>query len=90
MARGRVRRAIRPTGGETTAAATAGLDKIQHVVVLMMENHFYDGHLGMLQGRRDGFTLGPYEQPVVPHGNRNRQDSWYRCNARHRLASSRG
>lgn len=72
LARGRVRRAIRPTGLETTAAAAAGIDKIQHIVVLMMENHSYDGHLGMLQGRGDGFTLGPDGQPVDPHGNHNR------------------
>ena len=42
---------------------TDTLPEIDHVVVLMMENHSFDDHLGML-GRGDGLTLGPDGQPV--------------------------
>jgi phospholipase C len=45
-------------------AGTDGLPQIQHIVVLMMENHSYDNYLGMLQGRGDGFTLGPDGKPI--------------------------
>jgi phospholipase C len=46
---------------------TDTLPQVDHVLVLMMENHSYDNYLGMLgRGRRqqprgDGFTLGPDE-----------------------------
>jgi phospholipase C len=46
------------------ASATDTMPQIEHVVVLMMENHSYDNFLGMLgrgpgrQPRGDGFTLG--------------------------------
>ena len=42
------------------------IPQIQHIVVLMMENHSYDNHLGML-GRpgADGFTLGPDGKPTA-------------------------
>src|SRR4051794_17873419 len=33
------------------------LPQIEHIVVVMMENHSFDNYLGML-GRGDGFTLG--------------------------------
>jgi phospholipase C len=40
-------------------------------VVLMMENHSYDNYLGMLQGRGEGFPLGPGGKPAVSnHGER--------------------
>jgi phospholipase C len=39
------------------------LPKIEHVVVLMMENHSFDDHFGML-GRGDGLTLSRDGQPV--------------------------
>jgi phospholipase C len=39
------------------------IPEIEHVVVLMMENHSFDNYFGML-GRGDGFTLGPDGQPV--------------------------
>jgi phospholipase C len=45
-------------------AGTDTIPQIEHVVVLMLENHSYDNILGMLgrgpgqQGRGDGFTLG--------------------------------
>ena len=44
-------------------AGTDTLPEIDHVVVLMMENHSYDNYLGML-GRGDGFTLGGDGKPT--------------------------
>jgi phospholipase C len=44
------------------AAGTDTLPEIEHVVVVMMENHSYDNYLGLL-GRGDGFTLGPDGEP---------------------------
>ncbi|MGE5291921.1 MAG: alkaline phosphatase family protein [Micromonosporaceae bacterium] len=41
------------------------LPQIQHIVVLMMENHSYDNYFGMLQGRGEGFPLGPDGEPEV-------------------------
>jgi phospholipase C len=34
---------------------TDSLPQIEHIVILMMENHSYDNYLGMLGGRGDGF-----------------------------------
>jgi phospholipase C len=47
-------------------AGTDTIKKIEHIVVLMMENHSYDNKLGML-GRpgADGFTLGPNGKPTA-------------------------
>jgi phospholipase C len=42
---------------------TDTLPHIEHIVVLMMENHSFDDHLGTL-GRGDGLTLGPNGKPV--------------------------
>jgi phospholipase C len=39
------------------------LPQIEHIVVLMMENHSFDNYFGML-GRGDGFTLGPDGKPT--------------------------
>ena len=44
-------------------AGTDTLPQIEHIVVLMMENHSFDDHLGSL-GRGDGLTLGPDRRPV--------------------------
>jgi len=44
-------------------AGTDTLPQIENIVVLMMENHSFDDHLGML-GRGDGFTLGSDGQPI--------------------------
>ena len=44
-------------------AGTDTLPQIEHIVVLMMENHSFDDHLGTL-GRGDGLTLGPDGKPV--------------------------
>lgn len=38
------------------------LPAIEHIVVLMMENHSFDAYFGTL-GRGDGFTLGPDGKP---------------------------
>ncbi len=42
---------------------TDGLPQIEHIVVLMMENHSYDNYLGMLAGRGDGLPLDEYGLP---------------------------
>lgn len=39
------------------------LPQIEHVIVLLMENHSYDSYFGTL-GRGDGFTLGPDGKPT--------------------------
>ncbi len=44
-------------------AGTDSLPGIDHIVVLMKENHSYDNYFGML-GRGDGFTVGPDGLPV--------------------------
>jgi phospholipase C len=50
---------------------TDTLPQIDHILVLMMENHTYDNWLGMLgrgpgqQPRGDGFTIGPDGQPTA-------------------------
>ena len=54
------------------APGTQTLPGIDHIVVLMMENHTYDNLLGML-GKGDGLTLGADGQPTAtnpyPAGN---------------------
>src|SRR5215470_15887669 len=62
----------RPEGSDS-------LPQIDHILVLMMENHTYDNYLGMLgrgpgeQPRGDGFTIGPDGHPTAanpaPGGN---------------------
>src|SRR6266496_3708519 len=41
------------------------LPQIEHIVVLMMENHSYDNYFGMLRGRGEGFPLGADGEPEV-------------------------
>jgi phospholipase C len=49
----------RPVGTDT-------IPQIDHIVVVMMENHSYDNHLGMLHRRdADGFRLGRDGQPLA-------------------------
>ena len=54
----------RPPGTDT-------LPQIDHILVVMMENHSYDNWLGMLgrgpgqQPRGDGFTIGPDGRPTA-------------------------
>jgi len=47
----------------TQPAGTDLLPQIEHIVVLMKENHTFDNYFGML-GRGDGFTLDVRGQPV--------------------------
>src|SRR5580700_2678307 len=72
--RAELKRSGRPGEGDQAAGAlprpslAAGIDllpQIKHIVVLMMENHSYDNYLGMLQGRGEGFPLGPDHEPEV-------------------------
>jgi phospholipase C len=46
---------------------TPELANIDHIIVVMMENHSYDNYLGMLPGSRglDGFTLGADGRPTA-------------------------
>ena len=47
------------------ATGTDTIPQIKHIVVLMMENHSYDNHLGMLdRAGADGFKLGANGKPV--------------------------
>jgi len=39
------------------------LPQIEHIVILMMENHSYDNYLGMLAGRGDGLPLDDRGMP---------------------------
>jgi phospholipase C len=43
---------------------TDTLPKLKHIVVLMMENHSFDSHLGML-GRGDGFVVAADGRPTA-------------------------
>src|SRR6266436_3167288 len=48
------------------AEGTDTLPQIEHIVVLMMENHSYDDHLGMLRRQgADGFKLGSDGKPLA-------------------------
>jgi phospholipase C len=75
------------SGGSTTTTAPQGaglrpdpskaegtdtIPQIEHVIVLMMENHSYDNYFGMLR-RGDGFTLGPEGQPTNANADANGQ-----------------
>jgi phospholipase C len=51
---------------------TDTLPRIQHVVVLMLENHSFDNFFGML-GRGDGFTLGRHGLPTATNPYPNGQ-----------------
>ena len=61
-----LRRMARRAGGQEAGprpepSLPAGHDllpQIEHIVVLMMENHSYDSYFGMLRDRGEGFTLG--------------------------------
>jgi len=50
------------------AAGTNMLPKIEHIVVLMMENHSFDNYFGML-GRGDGFTLDANGAPTATNAD---------------------
>jgi phospholipase C len=66
------RRRIRRNGPDLGArphpdhkAGTDGLPQIDHIVILMMENHSYDNYLGMLPDRGEGFELGADGTPIA-------------------------
>src|SRR5437763_479166 len=47
-------------------AGTETIPQIKHIVVVMMENHSYDNHFGMLQrAGADGFRLGFNGKPLA-------------------------
>jgi phospholipase C len=57
---------VRKPGSRPNPKLPAGTDtlpQIEHIVVLMMENHSYDDHFGMLR-RGDGFKLGRDGLPI--------------------------
>ena len=55
--------AARPRPAEPPGAD--GLPQIEHIVILMMENHSYDNYLGMLTGRGDGLAVDAGEPTAV-------------------------
>jgi phospholipase C len=59
------RRGVDVTARKRPAAAVGsdGLPEIEHIVILMMENHSYDNYLGMLAGRGDGLPLDGNGKP---------------------------
>ncbi|HWC36460.1 MAG TPA: alkaline phosphatase family protein [Mycobacteriales bacterium] len=68
------KRTLRHPGSRPAPHLPAGTDtmpEIEHIVVLMMENHSYDNFLGMLgrgEGQRprgDGFTIGKNGRPTA-------------------------
>ncbi len=63
-----VRQRLRSPGSRPFPRLPEGTDtlpEIDHVLVVMLENHTYDNVLGMLRGRGDGFTLGPDGLPTA-------------------------
>jgi phospholipase C len=69
------RRIVRAAGSRPrpeVAAGTEQFPEIQHIVVVMMENHSFDNILGLI-GRGDGFTVGPDGLPKAtnPDGQGN-------------------
>ena len=66
---------LRAAGDRPDPTKPEGVDtlpQIEHIIVLMMENHSYDNYLGML-GRGDGFTLGPDGKPTNANPDANGQ-----------------
>ena len=67
--------AVRPPGSlpyPDLAEGTDTIPQIEHIVVVMMENHSYDNRLGMLRRPgADGFRLGPDGKPTAtnPYGD---------------------
>ena len=67
LAKDLTRPALPRTGARPFPALPAGTDtlpQIDHIVILMMENHSYDNYFGLL-GRGDGFTLDPGGLPTA-------------------------
>jgi phospholipase C len=63
LARRPVTTAERPQ--PTLRAGADCLPQIEHIVILMMENHSYDNYFGMLTGRGDGFALDENQLPTA-------------------------
>jgi len=66
-ARRRLARRGVDAGARPQLAMAAGSDclpQIEHIVILMMENHSYDNYLGMLGGRGDGLPLDEHGLPT--------------------------
>jgi len=66
---------VRAAGSVPRPGLAPGTDlvpRIEHFVVVMMENHSFDNILGLI-GRGDGFTIGPDGHPTAtnPDGNGN-------------------
>jgi phospholipase C len=49
----------------TLSTGADRLPQIEHIVILMMENHSYDNYLGMMTDRGDGFQLDENGQPTA-------------------------
>ena len=65
--------AVLPPGSRPDPSRPEGTDllpKVDHIVVLMMENHSFDNYLGML-GRGDGFALDDQGQPTNANPDEN-------------------
>jgi phospholipase C len=66
---GAVTRVLRKPGSLPYPKLHPGTDtipQVKHIVVLMMENHSYDNHLGMLgRAGADGFALGSNRRPLA-------------------------
>src|SRR3954468_16185329 len=59
-------RKVAPPDTRPTTTLPEGADtlpQIEHIVILMMENHSFDNYFGML-GRGDGFTLAADGRPA--------------------------
>jgi phospholipase C len=48
-----------------------GLPEIEHIIVLMMENHSYDNYFGMLAAHGDGMTVGRDGLPTAENARGN-------------------
>ncbi len=71
-----IRSGGRPAAARETCGAAAALPQpelamgadrlpeIEHIVILMMENHSYDNYLGLLAGRGDGLPLDGHGVPT--------------------------
>jgi phospholipase C len=64
--------ADRPRSDEPPGADS--LRQIEHIVILMMENHSYDNYLGMLGDHGDGLELGADGRPVATNPRQNAND----------------
>ena len=72
----------------TLPEGTDTLPKIEHIVVVMMENHSFDGHFGML-GRGDGFKLDARGQAARREPDDRRAARHARSTCRRRASCTR-